>query len=76
MNRVNMIKDSFLTVQYKSGFILSYQWRSEITGKSGEEISYCPFDVAGAFLCKSRHAAKLAITKYIKTNNTTRGAQQ
>jgi hypothetical protein len=33
-----MIKDSFLTVAYKQGWIHSYNWRSITTGKSGERI--------------------------------------
>jgi hypothetical protein len=62
-----MIKDSFLTVAYKQGWIHSYNWRSITTGKSGERITYTPVDGAGQFDVKSRHAAKLAITKWSKT---------
>lgn len=62
----SVIKDKFLTVAYKQGWIHSYNWRNIITGKSGERITYTPVDGAGQFVVKSRHAAKLAITNWSK----------
>lgn len=61
-----MIKDNFSTVAYKQGWIHSYNWRNITTGKSGERITYTPVDGVGSFVVKSRHAAKLAITKWSK----------
>jgi hypothetical protein len=63
---MSLIKDSFLTKSYKQGFIFTNRWRSEITGKSGETVEYCPRDGLGAHPCKSIRAAKCRITRFAK----------
>jgi hypothetical protein len=61
-----MVKSSFYTIKYKQGWIHINSFKSEITGKCGEEFSYTPFDGCGSFPCKSLHSGKMLITKATK----------